>query len=135
MAAHQTGALAVLVTALALSTGCIRMRAPFQPPSGALLTSISVPLQTEFGPNGVPNSMYKGSASSMYFHDFLFTGMNFAWDDCSIAKAVMNGRIETVTHADYEFFHVLGIFGRMTVHAYGTPTQDARDRQTIAGNP
>lgn len=123
MAARQTGVLAVLAVTLALNTGCIQMRAPFQPPSGALLTSVSVPLQTEFGPNGVPNSMCKGSASSMYFHDFLITGMSFAWDDCSIAKAAMNGRLETVTHADYEFFHVLGIFGRLTVHAYGTPMQ------------
>ncbi len=45
-------------------------------------------------------SMFKGSVSSVDFHIFLLSRRSFVWDDCSIAKDAMNGRIERKKKAE-----------------------------------
>lgn len=93
------------------------MMGKFKPPSGLLVTSMKMPLTTEF--NETPVKQKKGVASTTYIYDFLLTGLDFAWEDCSIDKAAANGNLTTVEYADVEVFQVFGIFGKTTVTAYG----------------
>lgn len=105
---------------LMLCAGCAnQFSADFKPPAGFFVTSVKAPLTADV--RDVTISSGHGQASTLYFHDILLTGMNFAVDSCSITDAAKNGRLKTVTHADYELFTILGIFGKMTIHAYGEP--------------
>ncbi|MFA4945085.1 MAG: hypothetical protein WC789_10345 [Lentisphaeria bacterium] len=104
---------------LAGLSGCATYRAPFQPPQGLLVSAVKAPLQLD-SHAGVPAAPGgHGQASTFYFHDPLITGLSFAWDDCALARASRNGGLQRLDYADYEYLMVLGIFGRMTVHAYG----------------
>ncbi|OQA31048.1 MAG: hypothetical protein BWY57_02527 [Betaproteobacteria bacterium ADurb.Bin341] len=103
-----------------LLSGCASVKAPFVPPSAGIVTTFSAPLQFNFGEDGAAVVAESGSASSMYFHDPILTGMSFAWDDCSIEEAARNGKIKTVHYADYKWFSVLGIVCKTTVTVYGT---------------
>ena len=119
MATGQTGFLVPgAVAAALLFAGCVSVKAPFSPPGG-LFTSVKAPLQVEFPEGGVACAAASGSASSLYFHDPLITGASFAWDDCSMQAAAREGRLASVSYADYECCQVLGIFGKTTVTAYG----------------
>ena len=108
-------------TILMVATGCISYTAPFGPPSG-VVTSISAPLQTQFDSTQVYRT--KGEASTLYFHDPILTRLSFGWNDCSAMRAARNGNLAHVAYADYHILGILGIFGRMTVTAYG-PTKNA----------
>lgn len=107
------------VLAAGLFSGCAagRYTSDFAPPGGLLITDTKIPLTTRF--NNTPVKTEVGKASTLYLHDCLLTGLDFAWDDCSIDRAAKNGGLETVEYADVEVFNVLGIFGKMTVTAYG----------------
>ncbi len=115
---HLLGPL-LAVAVLAAGAGCIQYRAPFKPAQGAIFTGIKAPLQTNFKQATVYAT--SGSVSSLYVHDILITGLDFAWDDCSIQKAAANGGLAHVEYAEYEMMQVLGVFGKMTVRAYGPP--------------
>ena len=97
-------------------TGCVSYTAPFSPPNG-MVTALSAPLQTEFDSTQVYRT--KGEASTLYFHDPILTGMSFAWDDCSVTRAARNGNLAQVAYADYHVLAILGVFGKMTITAYG----------------
>ena len=125
----KTARLLLLAGTLAVGSGCIQYRAPFMPPGGILFTKVKVPLQTEFTAGGAAYSRTAGAISSFYFHDPIVTGLSVAWDDCSVAAAAKKGRLVRVDYADYEFFHVLGIFGKMTVHVYGPEEAGPPSRQ------
>ena len=120
MAKRQTGFLILSAVTVLLIAGCVK--APFSPPMG-LITSVKVPLQFELKEGGTPLATASGSASSLYFHDILITGAEFAWNDCSVQKAAQNGGLRSVSYADYDYFLVLGVFGRTTVTAYGPRSQ------------
>ncbi len=102
-----------------LLSGCANVKAPFRLPRGVIVTSVKAPLQINLPEHGATIVTESGSASSMYFHDPILTGMNFAWDECSIEEAARNGNIRNVHYADYSWFCVLGIFGKTTVTVYG----------------
>ncbi len=105
--------------AVALSVcGCIQWTAPVQPPRGALFTGYKAPLTADVADVDVRAGRV-GTASTLYFHDPIFTGMNYAWEDAGIAAAAQDGGIARVRYADYEIMEVLGIFGRFTVVAHG----------------
>lgn len=110
---------ALIVSTAVFLTGCgaTTLTREFAPPGGFIVTSTKMPLTTRF--DNTPVKQDKGTASTMYFKDPLLTGLDFAWEDCSIEKAAKNGGLETVEYADLEIFHVLWIFGKATVTAYG----------------
>jgi len=111
--------VAMLLCALAVAlTGCsASYLAPVRPPAGGLFTSVSAPLSVNFKETPVCTKV--GTASTCYFHDWLITGMDFAWGDAGVEAAMMNGNLSTVEYADYDNLMVLWIFGRFTVRAYG----------------
>ena len=102
------------------ASGCASSyQAPFQPPAGIVFAQFRAPLQTEFAEGGVACSKQPhGSATSWYVR-IPFLWIDFAWEDCSIAKATKNGNLKEVAYADYEMTLVLGIIGKTTVNAYG----------------
>lgn len=113
-------AILVLLSALLLVMGCgstIAYLAPFSPPQGMLFGQVKAPLTVDF--DSTPVATNYGEASTFYVRDPVFTGMDFAWDECNIQTAMENGNLSTVEYADYETFQVLGIFGITKVRAYG----------------
>lgn len=54
-----------------------------------------------------------------YFYDFLITGLSFAWDSATIERIAREGGITTVSYADYDFMHVMGVFAITTIRVYG----------------
>ena len=121
MPKYQVYFLGIVVVIVLFINGCVIAKAPFVPPKGGIVTMMKAPLQIEFPEKGVGYSSTSGSASTLYVHDPIFTGMSFAWNACSIKEATQNGKLTNVEYADYECFQVLGIFGKTTVKVYGTP--------------
>jgi hypothetical protein len=115
----KMGVGALCVLGAAGLTGCVSgPRSPFMPPPGILVTAYKAPLTTNY--DGTAKVANEGRASSYFVRDILLTGQTIAWDDCSIEAAAQNGALRQVAYADYEYFQVLGIFGKMTVIAHGT---------------
>ena len=110
---------AFLGLSLMIIAGCASPRAEFAPAPGILFTSYKAPLLIDYNETPVKNQ--KGSASAKYFRDPVLTGLSFAWDDCSIREASGNGQITKVGTADYEFFSILGIYAKTTVHVHSAP--------------
>ncbi|HNT36759.1 MAG TPA: TRL domain-containing protein [bacterium] len=108
----------IVILLLLVCQGCAVVRsAPVVPPQGVLFSRTRAPLSVDF--SETPICEKKGSASTLYVHDILLTGLSFAWDDAGIAKAAANGGLREVEYADYEMLTILGVFGRFTVHAHG----------------
>ncbi len=105
---------------LFLLSGCILPpKAEFRPPEGFAFSNYKAPLLLDFG--DIKTSDHRGDASSSAFHEILFTGMSFAWGDCSIDTAVKDGRLAHVGPVDYEYLSFFRIFGKTTVHVYEAP--------------
>lgn len=115
----KTITLAMLGMSLLVFSGCASPKSAFVPPGGALLTIYKAPLLVSYDDAAV--SRNSGKASASYFHDIILTGLDFAWDDCSLDTAVSDGRFSRVGSADYSFFSVLGIYAKTTVHVYEAP--------------
>ncbi len=100
-------------------TGCVSMSSfkAFRPPDGILFSLVKVPLTTNF--DSTPVCSKYGEASTIYIHDAILTGLDFAFRGCDIKRAAENGGITTVEYADYEYFQILGVVGIMKVKAYG----------------
>lgn len=116
----KTITLAMLGIGLLVFSGCASPKSAFVPPGGVLFTSYKAPLLVSYDDAAVGRK--SGEASASYFHDPIFTGLDFAWDDCSLDTAVSDGRFSRVGSADYSFFSVLGIYAKTTVHVYEAPT-------------
>lgn len=104
-------------------SGCASVT-PFQttvrPPLAGLFVSVKAPLTTDFNGNPCGTKIKKVSSSNTsYFRDFIFTGLDFAWDDAAIQQIARQGGIEHVSYADYEIFNLLGVYGTFTVNVYG----------------
>lgn len=103
-----------------LLSGCISPpKAEFAPPEGILFSNYKAPLLVDY--DNAKVSGYTGKASCSAFHDIIFTGMSFAWGDCSLDAANQNGRLNRIGAADYEYLSILRVFGKTTVHAYQAP--------------
>lgn len=87
--------------------GCLS--APFQPPMG-LISATKAPLSTEGNWEVCPKT---GTASSTSILGIYATG------DCSIATAAKNGNLKKVTHVDYAYENVIGIWQQATVIVHG----------------
>ena len=108
-----------LLAAVLLLTGCATVfTVPVRPPMGVLITNYKAPLTVNF--HETPVCTKRGVASTLYFRDFLLTGMDFGWGEAGIDDAAKNGNLKTVEYADYEMLSVLGVFGKFTVVARGT---------------
>ena len=117
----KTITLAMLGIGLLVFSGCASPKSAFVPPGGVLFTSYKAPLLVSFDDATV--SKNSGEASASYFHDPIFTGLDFAWNDCSLDTAVSDGRFSRVGSADYSFFSILGIYAQTTVHVYEAPPE------------
>ena len=107
-------------TLLIASAGlaCASVVAPVAPPSGALFTLQSAPLETNF--DATPVGTKSGSSIVHFIHDPILTGMPLVtWGDGSLAEAAREGGLQSVHYADYEVLSVLGIYVRLTVKASG----------------
>lgn len=88
------------------------------PPVGLLFANHSAPLQVDM--DATTLGAKKGEAThTSYFHDFILTGLNFAWGSAAIGEAAEEAGITTVKHVDYDLLNVLGLYARFTVHVYG----------------
>ena len=90
-----------------LLAGCIS--APFQPPMG-IISSTQAPLSTE---GNWEVGSKTGTASSTCVLGLYATG------DCSISTAARNGDLKKVTHVDYAYENVIGIWQKATVIVHG----------------
>lgn len=98
---------AMLTLSALLLGGCLS--APFQPPSG-IISSTRAPLSTE---GNWEVGSKTGEASSTSALGLYATG------DCSVATAARNGGLKKVTHVDYEYINVIGIWQKATVIVHG----------------
>lgn len=89
--------------------GCIS--APVIPPLGIAYSDIKAPLS--IGYNDTAVSSKSGVSESMSVLGLVAIG-----DASAKAAASANG-IKTITHADYEFFNVLGVYQRYRTVVYG----------------
>ena len=93
-------------------SGCAMVQAPFSPPNGFVYNQTRAPLSLEYNKTNLGDK--RGTAEATSVLGMIATG------DCSIETAARNGGIKTITHADYEFQNILGIFTKTTVIVYGT---------------
>lgn len=91
-------------------TGCTLV-APVVPPTGAIYTDISAPINTY-----VSNTAINGKVGRASSKDIL--GL-VAWGDASVRAAADQGGLTTVNHIDYEFVNVLFFFSKYTTIVYG----------------
>ena len=107
-------AFAILLVMLLLQ-GCVSAPdAPFKPSEGLLYTSYKAPLTVNF--DKTKQTDIEGLSSTTHVSVYC---IGFALDDASLQKAMKDGEFEKAVYADYEWMNVLGIFGRLKVHAYG----------------
>ncbi len=107
----------VMGLALALglgAAGCaMNPSAPFRPAQGAFFNNTTAPLSTEYAVATPVLGTRSGQASASNV-----LGL-FAFGDCGIRAAAENGKLRTVSYADYTNFNILGIYQRTTVTVYG----------------
>ncbi len=95
--------------ALGMLTGC--MTAPVVPPIGMVYTNFEALLDIDYSQTDVSGKM--GTSES-----FSILGL-VAIGDASAAATADNASIDTIEHADYEFFNVLGVYQRYRTVVYG----------------
>jgi len=106
IAAINTVAICVVLS------GCgAGLRAPVIPPTGAWYTNVSAPLDIDADHTSI--GVKQGRASSRCILGLVATG------DAGLRAAARNGGLQTVTHIDYEYINVLGIYQRYTTIARG----------------
>ncbi|KPL26600.1 MAG: hypothetical protein AMJ72_12365 [Acidithiobacillales bacterium SM1_46] len=113
-------AIAVLAVGMILFTltGCaVQYITPVRPPTGFFITNVEAPLSVNFSKTPVCDK--RGSSSTYYFRDPIFTGLDFAWGEADLKSAAAAGNLATVEYADYEALTIFGIWGKFTVTAYG----------------
>ena len=107
--------LAILFVMLFLQ-GCVSApRAPFKPSTGLIYTNVKAPLTLNTDKTKL--STIEGMSSTTHVAVYYFS---FAVGDAGLKKALRDGLLEKAAYADYEWTSILGMFGRLTVHAYGT---------------
>lgn len=110
---------------LATLAGCAGAGAPppaqmVVPPIGWLFSTFSAPLTQDFQGNPTGTAVRVVQERDVhYFHDFLITGLGFAWDSATIERIAREGGINTVSYADYQYMQVMGFFAITTIRVYG----------------
>ena len=100
----------LLSVGLSLSVGCV-VRAPVVPPIASLYTNIEAPLDIDV--QGTPTETRRGESSTT-----TILGL-FSFGDASIHAAAVAGDLDTIESADYNYFHVLGVYQKYTTVVYG----------------
>jgi hypothetical protein len=103
--------------ALLAAAGCVSWHAPVLPPSGLLFTNYKAPITTDFDRTAVVTK--KGSVSTQFIRDIIFTGQGIAWDEATLQGAARAGNIQHIHYADYEVLSVLGVYAKFTTTVYG----------------
>ena len=91
-------------------TGC-GFSSPVVPGHGVVYSNFSSPLDINFDKTDLGTK--QGEASTTSFFGIVTIG------DCSTHEAAKNGNIQTIKHADYKYFNVLGIYSKYTTIVYG----------------
>lgn len=101
--------------------GCGRCKVPVIPPQGSLFTYIKAPLTTNYDhtPSKIPIPRISQS-STHYFHDIIFTGLDFSWGDVAVKTIADLNDFKKVYYADYEYLNILGIYAKFTINVYGS---------------
>ncbi len=81
------------------------------PPAGGLFTNFKAPLGTEYTGQSVETKQGQASSSSILFL--------FAFGDCSLEAAAEEGGLSTITHCDYSYLNVMGLYQKFTIIAHG----------------
>ena len=98
-----------------LLQGCVSPpNAPFVPSRGAIYTEIKAPLSLDYDNQKVIKTY--GQATTTHVAYYIFS---FAIGDASLNKAIKDGMLKYADYADYEWFNILGIYGKLKVNAYG----------------
>lgn len=93
-------------------SGCAGVyRAPVMPGVGILYADVSAPLDVDN--DGTITTEKKGEATAENVLGLIVTG------DASIAAAAKAGKITKVSHVDYKFKNILGIYSKFTTIVYG----------------
>ncbi len=112
-----------LLGSMLLPTGCGMYMAPVMPPQGGLITTFKAPLTVNFNETPVSGDLKHASKNkTYYFHDILFTGLDFAWGEVDVPQIARAAGITKVSYAEYEILYIFLIIGRyaeFTVHVYG----------------
>lgn len=104
-----------------LFTGCANTyRAPFKPPSGAFVTTQTLPLTLEPPAEGLPIANLRKVRSESGYLFWPYPMFDLAWGDLrTLGKLPRGGRLERIAYAEVEVFTVFSLFGRYTVNVYG----------------
>ena len=98
-----------------LLQGCVSApKAPFVPSRGVIYTNIKAPLTTELDDSKVVRTF--GEATTTHVAYYI---LSFAIGDASLQRAIKDGMLKNAAYADYEWFSILGIYGKLTINAYG----------------
>ena len=98
-----------------LLQGCVSAPdAPFVPSTGLLFTEIKAPLSLEYDHQKIIKTY--GQATTTHVAYYI---LSFAIGDASLNKAIKDGELKNAAYVDYEWFSVLGIYGKLKVNAYG----------------
>ncbi len=103
--------LKTLVAAALVSSMASCISAPFVPPIGAAYADVKAPLDVDFKDTAVTSKTGRAEA-------FCILGL-VSWGDCSTKTAAAKGALKTISHADYEFFNVIGVYQKTTVVVEG----------------
>ena len=96
--------------------GCVSSppTAPFRPSEGLLFSYYEAPLTINF--DKTKRVETRGESSTAHITWYIF---RFALGDASLEKAIEEGALKDALYADYSWLNILGIVGRLEVHAYG----------------
>ena len=107
-----------------VAAGCTNSYvAPLKPPTGAFVSTQTVPLTVKTPPTGLSfEGLSKGSTESCYFL-WPYPTFDMAWGDAfALGKANHSGHLSSIAYAEVEVLTVFSLFGRYTVNVYGTPS-------------
>lgn len=110
--------LPVAAALLALCGCANRYTAPLRPPSGGVVTDVTVPLTVDCG--GVPAGNLKLLTSYSDWYLFVpYPTVDMSWQS-GTPPAAFGGRPKTgeVVYAEMDVFTILSMFGKYTVRLY-----------------
>ncbi len=103
-----------------LVTGCfVPLQAEFKTEDAALCTYQRLPLTLD-GPFDATEGNAHGVAEMFYIYEPFISRLSVSAGDATIKAAMRQGQMKHLAYADYEKFSILfGIFGKISIHAYG----------------
>jgi hypothetical protein len=109
----------VLICLVCLSGCAVLYKAPVKPPMGLLYANYKAPLTVDFDGNPTGGNLIKASESKTHYIFIPFIYIGLAFGDAEIAGIAKEAGIETISYVDHEFYNILGIYARFTIHIYG----------------